>query len=195
MSVNFNNSEDFVKEFKIFNDGNAGIVDNVKMRVEKKAASDNDDKKPVYKLIATDDKSEINEGFYYCEPDSNAFDKYQAQRLILLAKGVLGKDIVFPVFSTPVEALDGVMKMIAPELNKRPYRVAVCYGTTKRKGSYLGFKSFGSFIQPMSEPNTLSFDKSDNMVRKPVEEATDATKLVVGMTTSGNPDNLDWMNK
>lgn len=192
MSVNFNNSDDFVKEFKIFNDGKAAVVENVKVRVEKKAPGE-DDKKPMYKIIATDDKGEVNEGFYYCEPDSKAFNKYQAQRLILLARGVFGDDVKFPIFNTPTEALDSVMKMVAPELSKKPWRVAVCYGTTKRKEAYLSFKSFGSFIQPMSVPNTLSLGAGDCLVRITPEEATAASKLVAGVTKSGNPDNLDWM--
>jgi hypothetical protein len=192
-SVNFNNSEEYVKEFKVFNDGIAGVVENVKVRIEKKAAGV-DDKKPVYKLIGADDKGEVNEGFYYCEPDSKAFNKYQAQRLILLARGVLGDTVTFPVFNTPTEALDGVMKMVAPALNK-PFRVAVCYGTVKRKAPYLGFREFGSFIQPMSVPNTLALDKNDSTVRGEVKTATPANELIDGLTTSGNPGTLDWMNK
>jgi len=195
MSVNFNNSDEFVKEFKIFNDGKADVVENVKVRIEKKALNETDDKKPMYKLIAADDKGEVNEGFYYQEPDSKAFNNYQAQRLIMLARGVLGESVAFPVFNTPKEALDGVMKMVAPEITKKPWRVAVCYGTTKRKEAYLGFKSFGSFIQAMSVPNTLKLGAGDSLVRAPLPEATDTNKLVSGMTKSGNPDNLDWLDE
>ncbi len=190
--VNLNNSEDFVKEFKVFNDGNAGVVENVRVRIEKKSSTEPDDKKPMYKLIAADDKGEVNEGFYYQQPDSDGFTKYQAQRLIRLGQGVFGPDVKFPVFNTPTEALDGVMKMVASELSKKPWRVAVCYGSTRRKSAYLGFKSFGSFIQPMSEPNTLSLSTSDNKVRV---EATAASTLVNEVTASGNPANLDWMNQ
>jgi hypothetical protein len=194
--INLNNSEEFIKEFKVFNDGNAAVVENVKMRIEKKASTDTDDKKPMYKLIATDTNgAEINEGFYYQEVDSKAFNNFQAQRLINLARGVLGKDVKFPVWNTPKEVLDGVMKLVAPVINQKFWRVATCYGTTKRKESYLGFKNFGSFIQPMTEDNTLAFDKSDNLVREPIKTATPASELIKDMTTkAGNPDNLDWMN-
>jgi hypothetical protein len=185
MSVNLNKSEDFVKEFKVFNDGKAGIADNVRVRV---------DKKPVYKLVASDDKGEINEGFFYQEPDSDGFTKYQAQRLIQLARGVFGDDVKFPEFSTPKEALDGVMKMVAPELAKKVWRVAVCYGTNRRKASYLGFKSFGSFIQPMTEENTLSLATSDSTTRAPLKEAAAASDLVSGMNT-GSGESLDWMKQ
>lgn len=194
MSVDLNKSEDFVKEFKIFNDGKAGVVENVKVSIERKAL-DADVKKPMYKVIATDSTgASINEGFYYQEPDSKAFTGYQAQRLIMLARGVLGKDVQFPIWNTPTEVLDGVMKMVAPALNK-PFRVAACYGTTKNPDQYLGFKSFGSFIQPMAEANSLSFTSSDNMTKVTPPVATAAETLIpkTGTLPSGNPDNLDWM--
>lgn len=194
MSVNFNNSEEFVKEFKVFNDGKAGVVENVRVRVEKKATADASDKKPNYKLIAADDSGEVNEGFYYQEPDSPGFTKYQAQRLIQLARGVFGDDVKFPVFATPTEALDGIMKMVAPELAKKPWRVAVCYGSNKRKASYLGFKPFGSFIQPMGNDNTLSLGPTDSLERAPLKEATAASELISGMSTGeSGAEDLPWM--
>lgn len=198
MSVDFNKSEDFVKEFKIFNDGKAGVVENVKVRIEKKAAGE-DEKKPVYKLIAEDALGEVNEGFYYQVPDKegkiNGFNNYQAQKLIMLAKGVMGDDVKFPTFNSPTEALDGVMQMVAPHLSKKPWRVVVCYGTTKKKSAYLNFRSFGSFIQPMSVENTLTLGPSDSIVKGENPKATDAAKLVSEMTPGGNPKNLDWMNE
>jgi hypothetical protein len=176
MSVDLNKSDEFVKEFKIFNDGTAGIVENVRISIEKRNPG-SDDKKPAYKVIATDATgASINEGFYYQEPDSPAFTKYQAQRLIMLARGVLGEKVVFPIWNTPAEVLDGVMKMVAPAFNK-PFRVVACYGTTKNPSQYLGFRNFGSFIQPMNEENKLSFTSSDNMV-KFVPQPTAAETLI-----------------
>lgn len=193
--INLNNSEEFVKEFKVFNDGKAGIVDNVKMRVEKKANSDTDDKKPNYKLIATDSTgAEINEGFYYQADDSKAFLNYQAGRLINLARGVFGKDVKFQEYQTAKETLDGVMKMVAQALATKPWRIAACYGTTKHKESYMGFKQFGSFIQPMNEENTLAFDRTDNLERAPLKDATTASELVSGMTKTDTPA-MEWMNE
>jgi len=196
MSVDLNKSEDFVKEIKIFNDGNAGIVDNVRMTIEPKAL-DAGEKRPNYRLVATDSKgSSINEGFYYQEPDAKAFTDYQAQRLIMLARGVLGKDVKFPVWNTPKEVLDGVMRMVNPALNK-PFRVAACYGTNKNPSQYLGFKNFGSFIEPMTEPNTLTFSNGDCMVKANPPKPTAAETLLskAGDTLpNGNPADLSWMN-
>jgi hypothetical protein len=115
--------------------------------------------------------------------------------LIQLARGVFGKDVKFPIWTTPVEALDGVMKMVAPELAKKPYRVAVCYGTTKKPSQYIGFKSFGSFIQPMGEENTLTLTTADATERAAAKPATPASELISGMNKEGNPPTLDWMNQ
>jgi hypothetical protein len=192
--IDLNKSEDYVKEFKIFNDGVAGVVENVKVTIVKKSDADTDSKKPVYKVIAEDGKGSVNEGFYYQEPDSKGFNNYQAQRLIMLAKGVFGDNVVFPVWNTPKEVLDGVMNMVAAGLN-RPFRVAVCYGTTKNPDQYLNFKAFGSFIQPMSELNKLSFNKGDNMIKATAPTPTPAETLISKAETlpNGNPANLDWM--
>lgn len=199
MSVDLNKSEEFVKELKIFNDGNAGIVENVKLTIERKEPG-GDPKRPDYKLIATDSKgASINEGFYYQEEGSKGFTGYQAQRLIMLARGVFGDDVKFPVWNTTREVLDGVMKMVAPALNK-PFRVAACYGTTKNPSRYLGFKNFGSFIQPMTVTNTLSFNNSDNTVKAPSPTPTAADTLLNKNTDesneSTNVDNgdLSWLN-
>lgn len=192
-TVNLNNSEDYVKELKIFNDGKAGVVEGVRVRIEKKNSTDPSDKSPNYKVIASDGKGEVNEGFYYQEPDSDAFNKYQAQRLINLAKGVLGDDVKFPVFNTPTEALDGVMRMVAPELTKF-FRVAVCYGTTKKRAAYLGFKNFGSFIQTMNAPNKLKLEAMDSLIKGEPKTATSADTLIPKTTPAGNPDNLEWLN-
>jgi hypothetical protein len=192
--INLNNSEEYIKNLTIFNDGKAGIVEPVRMRIEKKASSDTDDKKPVYKLIAADDKGEINEGFYYHkDAEEKGFKNYQAQRLILLAKGVFGDDVKFPVWNNPTEVLDGVMKMVAPALANKPWRVAITYGTTRRKESYLQFKSFGSFIEAATNSCSLALDKSDNTERAPLKEATPAATLIADVTKGGNPTNLDWM--
>jgi len=197
-AINLNKSDDFVKEFKIFNDGNAGVVENVRVRIDKKSTKDHD-KSPDYKLVATDDKGEINEGFYYQEPDAEGntkgFDNYQAQKLIQLAKGVLGKDINFPVFNSPRETLDGVMKMVAPALMNKLFRVAACYGTTRRKTAFLGFKPFGSFIQPMTEMSSLILNAGDSTVRGVVEKPTSESELVSDMNLGNQPEGgLDWLN-
>jgi hypothetical protein len=195
-AINLNNSGEFIKEIKIFNNGEAGVVENVRMKIEKK--NPGEEKKPDYRLIASDGISEVNEGYFYQKPDSDGFKKYQAQRLIQLARGILGQDVQFPVFNTPTEALDGIMKMIAPVLDRNMYRVAVTYGTKKKPSQYLGFKTFGSFIEPMNVPSSLTLSNSDCIVRAPAPAATAASTLISGMQENKDAtpnDKLDWMSK
>lgn len=192
-AINLNKSEDFIKDIKIFNDGKAGVTENVQVRVEAKKATDGA-KNPDYKLIASDGKGEINEGFYYQEDDSDGFTKYQAQRLIMLARGVFGEGVQFPVFGSARETLDGIMANVAKEVVGKTYRVVATYGTTKRKSAYLGFRSFGSFIQPMTVPNTLALGPSDSVVRGTPAPATPASTLVEGMSGVEGK-NLDWLKE
>jgi hypothetical protein len=163
--IDFNNSSEFIKEFKIFNKGNAGIVQPVQIRIERKKPEDKE-KAPDYKLFAFDDSGEVNEGFYYFEnAEENGFKNYQAQKLILLAKGVMGDDVKFPFFSTPREGLDQIMLMVAKASKGKYYRIITTYGTNKKPSMYLGFKNFGGFIQPVDVANTLELDSGDNIVR------------------------------
>jgi hypothetical protein len=195
-AINLNNSEEFIKETKIFNDGKVGVVENVRVRIEKKNPGEG--KKPDYIVYATDSIGEVHEGYFYQQPDSKGFTQYQAQRLIRLAEGVLGKDakdIPFPVYNTPAECLDGIMTMVAPILNKNIYRVAVAFGTTRKPSQYLGFKTFGSFIQPMSVPNSLALSSSDCTTRVSAPAATAASKLISSMGDQQTPrEDLNWMN-
>jgi len=179
--IDLNKSEDFIKELTIFNDGEAGIVDNVVLRIVPKKADD-PDTYPPYKLVADDGKGEVNDGyFYYDNLEDKGFKNYQAGRLIMLARSVLGEDVKFPEFGTPKEALDGVMKMIAPALKSKRFRVVVTYGTTQRPQRYLQFKSFGRFMEPMDvEKSQLRLEKSDNLVRKQEEPSSDeAVKTLI----------------
>jgi hypothetical protein len=191
-AINLNNSGEFIKDTKIFNNGEVGVVENVRLRIERK--NPGEEKKPDYRLIASDGISEINEGYFYQKPDSPGFTKYQAQRLIQLARGVFGQEVKFPEFNTPTEALDGIMGMVGPSLHSSLYRVAVAYGTTKKPSQYLGFKTFGSFLEPMNVPSSLALSSSDCLTRAPAPAATAASTLISGIKDTAIPEEkLDWM--
>lgn len=175
------------KNVAIFNDGNAGIVKNVKIKVVAKSAAD-PEKYPDYKLIASDGKGEVNEGFYYQDdPSSNSFKKYQGPKLLNLYKGVVLKgadDHREILFDSPRAALDQIMKEVAQKSKGVFYKVAVTYGTTQRPKAYLQFKSFGSFIVPMDSGKELSLSSSDNL-----ERATSSVKMTPTSTIRRTVDN------
>jgi len=190
--IDLNKPEDFgANDVRIFNDGSTGIVNNVALRIELKGPEDKDNS-PDYKLYAKDSKGEVNEGYYY-QDDENAsgWKKYQGQRLIRLAKGVLGNDYVFPAFESPKAALDGVMKLIAPVLQKTPFNVVVTYGTTKKPSQYLGFKPFGRFLENVElYPKTMlttdiRYDQLTRPQPKAEEDIKDEIETSMAATEDG----------
>ena len=92
MAIDLNKSDEYrAGDFSIFNEGNTGIVENVKGRVTKKGPEDGE-KTPDYKIFVSDSKGEINDGFYYqTDPEAASWKDFQAQRLIRLCKGILGE--------------------------------------------------------------------------------------------------------
>jgi len=152
----------------IFNGGKAGIVKNVKIRVVAKSAADPGNF-PDYKLIASDGKGEVNEGFYYQDdPSSASFKNYQGPKLLNLYRGVILKGAEThkeTLFDSPRVALDQIMKEVAQKSKGVFYEVAVTYGTTQRPKAFLQFKSFGSFIVPMDSNKELTLSASDNIER------------------------------
>ena len=193
MTINLNDEKDFgVRDVSIFNNGKSGIVEGVAVRVEKKKSGE-PAINPDYRLIAEDALGEVNEGFWY-QTDVANFKKFQSQRLIRLGKGVFGESFEFPLFDTPVQALDEVLKAVANAVKNKGCRVAVCYGTTKRPQRYLRFKSFGRFLELMNEfPKTeMSFDKGDNLTRPEVTPTEEST-LLKSDSKPIESDDSDWM--
>jgi len=195
-NVNFNDSSEYIKEFTVFNNGEAGVVDNIEARITKRGA-DEKAEAPAYRLIFSDDLGEVNEGFFYFEkPDDPGFKSFQAGKLINLARGVLGEDIKFPEYAGPKEALDGVMKLVAPALSGRKFRGVVTYGTTRNPQRYLRIKSFGRFIEPMSNGESqLKLEASDNLVRKEEEPTGDSLikqQMDVGKENTDSTEDLPF---
>lgn len=188
-AIDFNKGEDYISEIKIFNEGVAGVVGPVQLKITRKGPDDNP-KSPDYKLFAVNESGEINEGFYYYESsEDKGFKNFQAQKLIMLARGVLGDDVKFPAFTTPREALDQIMQMVAKAVKGKSYRIVCTYGTTKRPEMYLGFKNFGRFVQPWDEDNLLTLEVSDNTVRATKKnEPTSEDLIKSSMNTNSEPD-------
>ncbi len=178
-AIDLNKAEEFgATDVQIFNDGITGIVEGVNIRIELKGPQDVENA-PDYKLYAKDKIGEVNEGFYYQDSEENpGWKSYQAQRLIRLARGVLGDDFVFPEYDTPKDALDGVMKLIVPAIKGISFRVAVTYGTIKRPSQYLGFKSFGRFIENMElmPESKLILDDRFDQFERPIPKSEEDIK-------------------
>lgn len=166
------NSKQFDSVSKIFNDGNAGKVDNVTLAVEKKKAGDNE-KAPDYKLLVTDEAgNSINAGFYYPTKDpaktDEANQKYanmQVSRVVHIARAVVGKDYDFPAVKSVKEAYDTLFKIIGDEAGDKKFSVFVTYGSKTYAKKYLELRFF-NFIEPAgTTPSRLKAQDSDLLER------------------------------
>lgn len=189
--IDLNEEQYESRDIQIFNDGNAGSVDNVDVRVEKKGAGVTDNT-PDYKLVISDEKGEINEGFYYqksldptvADEDSPGWKNYQARKLRALIKGVMGEDFEIPPFNTPTEGLDTIMQIVAKNVAGKKFRVFATYGTTRRPSQYLQLKSFGNFVERMSNEDTnLKAERSDLLERP--EVGPTSSSVVDAATSEG----------
>ena len=78
--INLDDKKYEVKDVKIFNGGNAGIVKECNVRIERRGA-DEDTKLPLYKLVFTDNtKAELNDSIF------NNFDNMSENGSRILCK-------------------------------------------------------------------------------------------------------------
>ena len=116
--INLNDdSFDGGSNVKIFNNGTAGVVENVKLSVKKKTAEDKENA-PDYKIIYTDNTgAEVNTAYWYIT-DATEYStveeqiKKQGKVLKHLIHAVYGSDYEFPSYPNPTAMLDGVMKLL-----------------------------------------------------------------------------------
>lgn len=166
------NSKQFDSVSKIFNDGNAGKVDNVTLAVEKKKAGDHE-KAPDFKLLVKDEAGNmINAGFYYPTKDPSKTDeanqKYanmQVARVVHVARAVVGKDYDFPAVKSVKEAYETLFKIIGDEAGDKKFSVFVTYGSKLYAKKFLELRFF-NFIEPVgTTPSRLKVTDSDLMER------------------------------
>ena len=190
--LDLNNAEDFgVKEVKIFNNGDGGIAKNVSLRVDKKPEGDTSNQ-PDYKLYAVDANGEVNEGFYYSD-DAEKFKRYQSQKLINLARGVMGNDYKFENFASPMEALDKIMLLVKQNSVDKKYNVVVCYGTVRRPDRFLKFKSFNKFAQDVEFKQELKVEKNDQLTQvQPDAINTDANPFTDNTAGAKGSEESPW---
>lgn len=166
------NSKQFDSVSKIFNDGNAGKVDNVTLKVERKKEGDNE-KAPDFKLLVTDEAgNSINAGFYYPTKDPSKNDeqnqKYanmQVSRIVHIARAVVGKDYEFPAVKGVKAAYETLFKIIEDEAGDKKFSVFVTYGSKSYAKKFLELRFF-NFIEPAgTNPSRLKATNTDLLVR------------------------------
>ena len=149
MAINLNDEQyEVAGGCKIFNGGVAGIVNGVKVRVERKKASDADNA-PKYKLILKDaDDAEMNKGYF----DGN--DKPEKSDA---AKGFFVKEMkhlagLFDVkLPDTIETYDGLLDTVMRgcyDKGETLVNVAVSYGTIDRPKKFLEIGSAFNMCKP-----------------------------------------------
>lgn len=155
--INLNdNSFDQGSNVAIFNDGNAGAVENVTLTIEKKKADDKENA-PDYKLVFSDSKGgSCNTALWYVNggTDFNSEAEVIAKQgkvLKHLAHAVLGAEFQFPEYPNAQAMLDGVMKLVKEGLpNAGTFRVFANYGSTMSVKKYIQPRSWVPFMESMS---------------------------------------------
>ena len=166
----------------IFNEGEAGKVDTVKLAAEKKGLDYNDDdsgkKLPDYRLIYTDSKERsINTGFYYLDEDSHnpkwrTFDEAvhrqwkKLAHIVEIAGGDPGIDV-----DTPIEMLDQMITLIKTATKDKTFNVYTNYGHTNTPKQYLEIRNWVPFIETSdtvtSKLKKTNIDQIDRLTPDP----------------------------
>ena len=155
--INLNDSAFDAKQgTAIFNDGVAGVVDNVVVSVNKRKPEDKENS-PEYKLTFTDSKgAACNTSFWYVDKATQyktVEDQIKTQGTVLkhILHAIYGSDYQFPSFNTVKEMLDGCMKLIREGLaSGLKFRIFANYGSTQSVKNYIQPRSWVPFIEPMS---------------------------------------------
>lgn len=163
----------------VFNNGNAGKVESVRMSVVKKTATDPDNG-PDYKLIFTDvTGGQVNQGFYYHKNNemydakrNSDLETWLVSRVLSAAKAVVPSDYVFPEVSNSKEALDSLFKIIKENCENKLVNAYVTYGTTSKPSQYLGLRYF-NFVESADTPANMTRLKpsTNDMMTKLVADA------------------------
>jgi hypothetical protein len=177
----------------VFNNGNTGKVENVKMSVTKKTAADPDNS-PDFKLIFTDTTGgQINTGFYYHKDNEMADEKrnrdmetWLVSRVHSAAKAVVPADFEYPMYETSKEALNSLFKIINDNAANTLVNVYVTYGTTAKPSQYLSTRYF-NFVENASTPANMTRLKpsANDMMEKLVADAP-STDNSAGTSTTAN---------
>ncbi len=195
--INLNDdSFDGGSNVSIFNNGTAGIVNNVKLSLKRKTAEDKENA-PDYKLIYNDGIGEVNSAFWYVKEATDyatVDEQIQKQGKVLkhLVHAIYGHDFEFPNFPNPTAMLDGVMKLLKEGAGQNMYRVFTNYGSTMGVKQYIQVRSWVPFIEPMSVPLEDTRLKVGNI--DAMERLTEDTEVFSGngVASTTVSDGDDW---
>ena len=161
------NGEDFAeKVVKVFNNGVGGKVDNVTIKVEKKAL-DGHVNAPDYNVVFTDSEGASASAPFYYEGN----EQILISRALHVGRAVLGADYVFPAAKDTKDALNKIMKLIKDNSEGKLFNTFCTYGNANYKPSqYLNIRFF-DFIEPADVENTRLRIKNGDLLEKVAQDA------------------------
>jgi len=197
MDFNLNGEEFKSQSVVIFNNGEAGKVENVSIKVEKRKV-DEPDNAPDFKVIFTDNNNaSVNLGIYYPnEQSTERQTKMTVGKCLAIARAVLGNEYIFPEVKSTKEAVDVCMSLTAKAQENAKVNVFVTYGTVGAPKKYIGvYKNFdfieavGTVGSKLRRTNNPLPEKSqyNDLMERIVEDA------VEGNTSTTTPkDEILW---
>jgi hypothetical protein len=149
--INLNDSQYELKTVKIFNNGDAGVVNSCSIRAERKKATDADNA-PAYKLILSDASgAEINKGYFDGFSQSSeaalGFFVKEMKHLASLLEFTLPESV-----TSYKELLDVAMKGVYDNCAGKTVNVFVSYGTKERPKKYLEIASAFAITKASEKP-------------------------------------------
>jgi hypothetical protein len=182
----------------IFNNGKAGIAENVVVAVAKKKPEDKPNS-PDYKLTFTDaNGGSCNTSFWYVEKATeyaSIEEQVQKQGKILkhVIHAIYGSNYQFASgFDSARALLDGCMKIIRDGLASGvKFRVFANYGSTQSVKQYIQPRSWVPFMEPMSvdiAETRLKAGNIDAMDRVEKDNFSSTPSIDGGALTAGD----DW---
>jgi hypothetical protein len=188
--LDINTEEYTTGESVIFNEGEAGVVGDVKISVAKKT-SDDKENFPDYRIVFADKNGgELNRGIYY--PDaSNQKSMLNAVKLVKHITHVCnGNKDKLPLFKDEKDMIDQTMKLLREEGGKFKANVVANYGSggDAYHKSFMEVKFFAPFFElDVDIADTALFNaKADFMTRKPQEADAGAVAFSSDAEDSGD---------
>lgn len=177
----------------IFNAGNAGRVENVKVTIEPKA-KDDESKSPDAKIFFEDSMGKCNMGYYFSSKNEMYDEEKNAKnaqnkiiQLLSLAKAMVADDFVFPdVAGMSNNDIEKVLLGVIKKHEGATVNVFVAYGGGNYPSKYLVPRMF-NYVEKASVSATDSKLKASNydiMVR-PEENTTPASNQTGAPASTG----------
>ncbi len=197
MDFNLNGEEFKSQSVVIFNNGEAGKVENVSIKVEKRKV-DEPDNAPDFKVIFTDNNNaSVNLGIYYPnEQSTEGQTKMTVGKCLAIARAVLGNEYIFPEVKSTKEAVDVCMSLTAKAQENAKVNVFVTYGTVGAPKKYIGvYKNFdfieavGTVGSKLRRTNNPLPEKSqyNDLMERIVEDAVEGNT-----STTTTKDEILW---